>query len=189
MAAIYSFMNKTNFKRCVGQFKNPTKRMKEHLIATQNGNPRPLYSAIRKCGIDNFVFEILEECEIEQLNDREQFWVCHFGFFNREKGYNLTTGGKQCQFGPMLEDHKRKIGEANKISKKRYKLSEDHKQKNSESKKGTLSWNKGGTSNEKYDLKIDKRHEQIVSSAKSKNGTITKKIKLILKRAHERGNL
>lgn len=56
---------------------------------------RPLYASIRKHGEDNFQFEILEECVDELANDREAHWVAHFDSFNPEKGYNLTSGGRQ----------------------------------------------------------------------------------------------
>lgn len=135
MAAIYSFQNLTNGKRYVGQSIDPERRKDDHLRAARLGHKSSLlYSAIRKYGPENFTFEILEECEVEQLNELEQRWIGVFDSANKEKGYNMTNGG--CQFGPMLEEHKRKIGEANKISKKGSKLSEEHKQKISESLKG-----------------------------------------------------
>lgn len=242
MAAIYRFVNQINQKCYVGQSLNPIKRMKEHLAASKNGDKKPLYAAIRKYKEENFIFEILEECSIELLNEREQYWITHFDSYNRRKGYNLTTGGKQCQFGPMSEEHKRKIGEANKISKKGStlseatrqklseslmghegywagkKMSEEHKQKISdgnkgrpkaprtaehcrkisEGKMGSEPWNKGGTSNQKYDLTIDQRHEPILLSFRNGSSEkeladqfmmTTKKIKLVLKRARARGNL
>lgn len=47
---------------------------------------------MRKYGIENFSFEIIEECKKEELNDKEKYWINYFNtFFN---GYNLTTGGQ-----------------------------------------------------------------------------------------------
>lgn len=50
-----------------------------------------LYRSMRKYGIDNFEFSILEECAISELNEREKFWIQYYdSFFN---GYNTTLGG------------------------------------------------------------------------------------------------
>lgn len=52
-----------------------------------------LYNALNKYGIDNFYPILIEECENEKLNEREQYWIkqCHTKI--EEDGYNLTDGG------------------------------------------------------------------------------------------------
>lgn len=79
----------------VGQTKNFVARKANHLYAARKGNERPLYRAIRKYGEDAFEFSILEECDDHLINERETYWVSHYGSFNPEKGYNLTSGGNQ----------------------------------------------------------------------------------------------
>lgn len=51
----------------------------------------PLMRAFRKYGIDNFKFEIIEECNAEELNQREVYWIDYFDTFFH--GYNQTLGG------------------------------------------------------------------------------------------------
>lgn len=51
----------------------------------------PLMRAFRKYGVDNFKFEIIEECEVEELNQREIYWIDYFDTFFH--GYNQTLGG------------------------------------------------------------------------------------------------
>ena len=53
-----------------------------------------IHKAMRKYGIDNFSFEVLEECDIERLDEREQYWIAYLDSMNREKGYNLVSGGQ-----------------------------------------------------------------------------------------------
>ena len=50
---------------------------------------------MRKYGIENFTFEIIEECSQEQLNEREIYWISYYDSFNKEKGYNMTPGGSE----------------------------------------------------------------------------------------------
>ena len=50
-----------------------------------------LYRSMRKYGIENFNFTILEECSISELNEREKYWIQYYNsFFN---SYNATLGG------------------------------------------------------------------------------------------------
>lgn len=51
---------------------------------------------MRKYGIQNFSFEIIENCPDEELNNREQYWIDKKQTWITqypEKGYNLTNGG------------------------------------------------------------------------------------------------
>ncbi len=45
---------------------------------------------MREYGIDKFQFEIVEECLIEQLNEREQYWIEFYNSFF--EGYNMCFG-------------------------------------------------------------------------------------------------
>ena len=49
-------------------------------------------AAIAKYGWDNFTVEVIEECPIEKLNEREIFWIATLGS-KAPNGYNLTDGG------------------------------------------------------------------------------------------------
>lgn len=95
MRFVYVLQNLVNGKVYVGQTKSPSKRKATHFYNARKGIARPLYAAIRKHGVENFAFEVLEECIDDVVNEREQYWVAHFDSFNPEKGYNLTSGGNQ----------------------------------------------------------------------------------------------
>lgn len=50
-----------------------------------------LYRSMRRYGINNFSFEIIEECPSELLNEKEIYWIKHFNTYRN--GYNNTLGG------------------------------------------------------------------------------------------------
>lgn len=58
-----------------------------------------LYRSLKKHGIENHSFEILEECESIQLDEKEIFWIdyykCNFKRYPVNKGLNLTDGGNK----------------------------------------------------------------------------------------------
>ena len=95
MIGIYKITNKINNQCYIGQSLNIEKRWNNHKVASTNPSDSsynyPLYRAFRKYGIDNFTFEILEECEQKFLNDREEYWINYFDSY--KNGYNQTNGG------------------------------------------------------------------------------------------------
>lgn len=63
-------------------------------------------------GKENFKCEILQECNsLEEMNDREKYWIEQYQSRNPEVGYNLAKGGEQIYSG--CTDKERKL-----ISKK-----------------------------------------------------------------------
>ena len=66
-------------------------------------NKKPLYLAFQKYGLENFSFEIIEECEPEQLNLKEQYWIDYYDSYNN--GYNMTSGG-ETNYGDNHPGHK-----------------------------------------------------------------------------------
>lgn len=86
---IYKITNKVNGKSYIGQTRYTLEfRWKQHQHKKDNTY---FHNAIHKYGIDNFDIEVLEECNIEDLNSREIFYIAKFDTFNN--GYNLTIGG------------------------------------------------------------------------------------------------
>ena len=95
MRYVYVIRNQVTCKVYIGQTKNPKGRKAGHWCAGRTGNPDTLlYRSMRKHGVENFSFEVIEECADEAIDERERFWVAHFDSFNPEKGYNLTSGGE-----------------------------------------------------------------------------------------------
>lgn len=52
----------------------------------------PLYMAMRKYGIENFIIEPIEECKQDKLNEREIYWIKYYNSYGTS-GYNATLGG------------------------------------------------------------------------------------------------
>lgn len=90
---IYKITNKNSQICYIGQAKKVRERWRDHMkcglgIDTPANNK--LYNAMKKEGIDNFTFELIEECPIEQLNEKETFYI---GLYNsKEYGYNSNKG-------------------------------------------------------------------------------------------------
>ena len=92
---IYKIENKVNKKCYIGQSTNIEKRWQSHRIIGKNENAKeknyPLYKAMYKYGLDNFNFEIIEECNRELLDEKEIYWI---NFYDSLKnGYNQVPGG------------------------------------------------------------------------------------------------
>jgi group I intron endonuclease len=58
--------------------------------------------AINKHGKENFKKEILEHCSLENLNDRECYWIRKLQSQNKDVGYNICNGGG---FGDTITQH------------------------------------------------------------------------------------
>ena len=59
MIGIYKITNLINDKKYVGQSIHIDRRWKEHIYQNRNS---AIHQAIEKYGIENFIFEIIEEC-------------------------------------------------------------------------------------------------------------------------------
>lgn len=91
MIGIYKITNKINGQCYIGQSINIARRWKEHIQASTTKNSQ-LYIAMRKYMIENFTFEIIEECSENKLNEREKYWIQYYDSYNN--GYNMTNGGE-----------------------------------------------------------------------------------------------
>lgn len=89
---IYKITNQINGKVYIGQSINIERRWRRHKSDVENRD-YPIYRAIRKYGLENFYFEIVEETLVSELNEKERYWISFYGSAFSEKGYNLTLGG------------------------------------------------------------------------------------------------
>ena len=96
MIGIYKITNNINGKVYIGQSNNIQRRFSEH--RNRGATSRiPIDIAIQRYGKENFNFEIIEECSIEQLNQKETYWITYFNSI--ENGYNCSVGGDQQSIG------------------------------------------------------------------------------------------
>lgn len=104
MAYIYSITNLQNNKLYVGKTTqpNPYDRWKQHLQLARSKNnlaesnsshSMPIVRAISKYGADNFKFRVIEECNDNNINERETFWIEKLDAYGKN-GYNVTLGGE-----------------------------------------------------------------------------------------------
>ena len=84
--------NICNGKKYVGQSKNIARRWNEHKRAYKYNNTY-LYNAMCKYGIDHFKFEVIEECDVCDLNDKEKYYISLYNT-TAPHGYNLSHGGQ-----------------------------------------------------------------------------------------------
>ena len=103
---IYKIENKINHKVYIGQSVNITDRWRNHRSAYKDTSDKAyethLYRSMRKYGIENFNFSIIEECLPSELNERERYWISYYdSFFN---GYNLTLGGDGATGGSVNKE-------------------------------------------------------------------------------------
>ncbi len=103
---IYKYENKINGKIYIGLSTNIENRYKQRLYDAEHLEERRCSGidyAIKKYGIENFEFQIIEECPSEKLDEREKYWINFYDSYNN--GYNRTIGGSSLKG----ENHPRAI--------------------------------------------------------------------------------
>ena len=80
MIGIYKITNTVNNKCYIGQSTNLIKRIQKHIKTLLKGTNRNehLQNAYNKYGTGNFTIEIIEECTVENLDEREIFWIDYY---------------------------------------------------------------------------------------------------------------
>ena len=74
----------------VGKSNNIERRFSEHRTKTYEQSRIPFDEYIKNKGIDAFKYEVLEECTIEQLNEKEKYWI---NKLNAKMSGNKFDGG------------------------------------------------------------------------------------------------
>lgn len=86
MIGIYKIENQINHKVYIGKSIHLERRLSEHCFPSAN---QEIDLAIKKDGINNFNFQILEECSLSQLSEREQYYIHKYNCI-KPNGYNIV---------------------------------------------------------------------------------------------------
>ena len=92
---IYKITNKINGKSYVGQSVNIHKRWTSEKNNAFNPNAHeynyPISRAFRKYGVENFSFEIIEQCSIgDDLDAKERHWIDIYDTYFHVKWYKVS---------------------------------------------------------------------------------------------------
>lgn len=119
----------------------------------KNEGQTKLHRSFKKHGVENHIFEIIEECSEEELNCRERYW---------QDFYDVLNGGLNCRL--------------TKTDERSGKVSEETLLKMSEASKGNQNWlNKKHTQDTKDRIGIantGRRYSDEVNKKKGRKGTI-----------------
>lgn len=106
-SGIYLYENIINKKIYIGQAQDIHKRAIQH----SNSNSMYFHKALHKYGEENFNIYILEYCNIENLDNKEIYYITKYKSNTPGIGYNLTAGGQGHLGVPCSEEKKAKLAE------------------------------------------------------------------------------
>ncbi len=104
MTGIYAIHNIVNDKYYIGQAKDINERWIQHRSRLKCGTHENshLQAAYDKYQKQNFDFLVVEECNLEELNDKEVYWIEKYNSYYN--GYNQDKGGSGCLGYKHTED-------------------------------------------------------------------------------------
>lgn len=112
MHYLYRITNLVNNKIYIGQAKDYNQRWRQHKQEAKREIPRMIVNvAMKKYGLDNFIFEIIATCKTqEDANQTETLLVSQYeSHISTGKGYNVSNGGmnapKTEAFKQQMRDH------------------------------------------------------------------------------------
>jgi len=134
MGLIYCAHNIFTGKKYIGQTKQQFNlRIKQHKKDT-NRIDCLFYRAIKKYGWDCFIWGIIEECDLEKLNEKEEYWISYYKSNHKNYGYNMSSGGEfgipreiLCEIGKLngKKAYENKIGIFSYTKEERIEISKN----------------------------------------------------------------
>lgn len=174
MVGIYKITSPTS-RIYIGQSLNIDKRWKDYKNISRVSRQPKLYNSLNKYGWKQHQFEIIEECEISKLDERELYWKQHY--------LNLVENNwKQVLFcdlhdmggGPRSNETKQKISESLKGKIHSYETKDKIRQKKIGTKRN-ISSNKKTSDKLKGIIRKDETKKKMSLSKKGNNYRIGSK--------------
>ncbi len=182
----------------VGQSINIEKRFNKYEKKQNVSEQKKLYNSFLKYGVENHKFEIIEECIIDLLNERERYWQDFYnvlkeglncrltttndksGFFSKETKLKMSNSAKNKK---LSDSHRKNISIAVKkrtfmMSFKGMKHSDETKLFLSERQKGTLNHNFGKKHSEETKMKMSLSRKGENNPMYGKKQSIKTKVKI-----------
>lgn len=94
VCGIYKITNIENKKCYIGKSLNVKKRLQDHVkgaLGIRTISDQKIHREMAREGIWNFRFELLCECEKEELSEKEKYYISYFD--SQNYGYNVASGG------------------------------------------------------------------------------------------------
>jgi len=144
---IYQIRNLVNGKIYIGSSNNILKRWMDHKrdLKFKKHHCQKLSRAWNKYGEDNFIFEIIEQCSMDNLFSREQYWMNLklYADSNDRRFHNFGYNDNRIANRPPKVDwtgrqHSEKTKRKISLSKKGKKLSDEHRTNIGKAVKGKM---------------------------------------------------
>lgn len=112
MIGIYKITSPSG-KVYIGQSININKRINSYKKLKCKKQPK-LYNSLLKYGWEQHIFEVIEECLIEELNIRERYWQDFYDVLDKKKGLNCVLTKANDRSGRVSEETRlKRSGENN----------------------------------------------------------------------------
>jgi len=101
----------------IGQSVDIKRRFTSYKTLNKSKRQIKLYNSFVKYGVENHIFETIEECLVDFLNERERYWQEQYNVLESSKGLNLCLTSTKDKKHLHSEETRTKISESNKGEK------------------------------------------------------------------------
>lgn len=112
MHYLYRITNTLNYKVYIGQTINEKRRWQAHSsYAKQNEPIQYIHRAMKKYGVENFIYEVIAQCLTqEDADETEILLIQQYNSQNKEHGYNVAPGGDHAWNGGLPKEQQPMYG-------------------------------------------------------------------------------
>lgn len=164
---IYTITCKINNKIYVGStITSFKKRWYRHLMDLRSDKHRNLHlqNSFNLYGEENFIFEILEQCDKSLCRDVERYWITMLNTKNKKIGYNIHDPIRSGINEPRSKETKQKI--SNTLKGRIFP--EEVRRKIGNANKGKDTWTKGRKLTEEHRKNIGEGNKGKILSKETK---------------------